>query len=314
MSDWLKKLAMFALLPEADILKLVRSAPHRYKVFQIPKRKPGEFRTIAQPAREVKILQSWIVANILSDFKVHPSATAYRRGRSILQNARVHASGRFLLKMDLVDFFPSIKGRDFARYLRALPAAPFDEQSIDHLCRLLFWRPKGETLLRLSIGAPSSPIVSNLLMFDFDCTVTDLCNRHRVTYTRYADDLTFSASDSRSLQVIEREIYRLCGRLTSPRLSVNAEKTARLSKRDARRVTGLVLTNEKTVSVGRDLKRIMRAAVHHFSLGRLSVERTQWLKGMIAYLQSVEPEVVQRLEAKYGPDVLNRLRSRLPNG
>src|SRR5438046_1659914 len=111
MSDLLTRLGSAVLLPQKELWMLVQSAPYRYKVYQIPKRNPGQFRTIAQPAREVKILQRWVMKHVLAKFEVHPAATAYRKDLSILDNARPHASSRFLLKMDFKDFFPSLKAQ-----------------------------------------------------------------------------------------------------------------------------------------------------------------------------------------------------------
>src|ERR1035441_9381707 len=95
-------------LSQDELLKLIRSSPMRYKVYTIPKRTPGQFRTIAQPAREVKILQRWAMSNFLSHFPVDPAAVAYRIGKNIADNAPPHARSRFLLKLDFKDFFPSI--------------------------------------------------------------------------------------------------------------------------------------------------------------------------------------------------------------
>ncbi len=75
MASLLKELGIAVLLPQDEMLRLIRSAPHRYKVFKIPKRKQGEFRTIAQPATEVKALQYWVMQHVLSQFDVHPAAT-----------------------------------------------------------------------------------------------------------------------------------------------------------------------------------------------------------------------------------------------
>src|SRR6266850_6670962 len=109
MPDLLSDLGAATLLTQRELLRLIRSAPRRYKVYQIPKRAPGQFRTIAQPAREVKRLQYWVMQYLLDGFAVHPAATAYRRGQNIADNARQHVHSRFLLKLDFVDFFPSIK-------------------------------------------------------------------------------------------------------------------------------------------------------------------------------------------------------------
>ena len=308
MSSVLSGLTDVLPLSSEELLKFIRSSPMRYKVYFIPKRKPGEFRTIAQPAREVKALQYWVMANILRQFPVHPAATAYREGRNIADNARPHAYNRFLLKLDFKDFFPSIRDTDFKRFLTKNAPAVTDVEA-ELLTRILFWRPKGTRHLCLAIGAPSSPLLSNILLFDFDRAVSRFCSRLGISYTRYADDLSFSAQASDLLAEAEKQVAGLCTRRRSPRLTLNIEKTVRVSKKGSRKVTGLVLTNEGRISLGRDLKREISATVHYFLTGKLSKEETLSLRGTLAYANSVEPEFLNRLRAKYGPEVIRQIQT-----
>jgi RNA-directed DNA polymerase len=312
MPDLLTELGMAVLLPRYELLQLIRSAPHRYKVFQIPKRTPGRFRTIAQPAREVKALQYWVMMNILNRFDVHPAATAYREDLSIADNARPHARGRFLLKMDFKDFFPSLKASDFRRFLKK-NKANFDREEVGALCQILFWTPKGTTDLCLSIGAPTSPMLSNVLMMDFDRGISTFCAARSVAYTRYADDLSFSSARSEELQAVERAVLTWCRRFRTPALTVNQAKTVRVSKRDSRHVTGLVLTNDRRISLGRDEKRLIRARVHYFVTGRLDMEQILQLRGTLAYVKSVEPTFMRRLRKKYGASAIRACFKGVPN-
>ncbi len=307
MSDLLTRLGLAVLLPERELRLLIDSAPYRYKVYQIEKRARGEFRTIAQPAKEVKALQYWVMKHILSQYEVHQAARAYRKDMSILDNARPHVSGRFLLKMDFKDFFPSLKARDFRIFLRRR-GAELDAEEVGALCSILFWMPKRDVLpdLRLSIGAPSSPMLSNILMADFDRRLSAFCTTRDVTYTRYADDLSFSAAASDRLRAVEKAVLDWCDRSTSPVLAVNQAKTVRVTKREARRVTGLVLTNDRKVSLGRETKRRIRASMHHFITGRLKAEDILKLRGMLAYVNSVERTFMRRLRKKYGADAVRR--------
>ncbi len=309
MADLLTKLGAAVLLHRGALEVLVRSAPYRYKVYQIEKRTPGQFRTIAQPAREVKALQYWVMANVLNRFATHQAATAYRKKTSILRNAKAHARGRFLLKMDFKDFFPSLTSADFVSFLEKRDAG-FSDQEVDALSRILFWSPKGEAFrLCLSIGAPTSPLLSNILMYDFDTEMAALCAKIDVVYTRYADDLSFSSQATDNLRVAEEAVAAWCAKSLTPHLTINHDKTVRVSRADARRVTGLVLTNEGMVSLGRDMKRRIRAQVHQFSLGQLPVTDTARLSGMLAYVNSVEPSFLQRLRSKYGKEVIERCQT-----
>jgi RNA-directed DNA polymerase len=312
MSDLLSRLGKAVLLPRDELLRLIRSAPHRYKVFEIPKRHPNQFRTIAQPAREVKALQYWVMRNVLHRFDVNPAATAYREDLSIANNARPHVQGRFLLKMDFKDFFPSLKASDFRTFLRR-NKANLDKEEIEALCHILFWMRKGTNELSLSIGAPTSPMLSNILMIDFDQRVSRFCATRNVAYTRYADDLSFSSARSEQLRAVERAVLSLCGRSKSPALTVNQGKTVRVSKREARRVTGLVLTNDRKVSLGRDEKRRIRDRMHYFVTGRLEPEQILQLRGTLAYVKSVEPAFLRRLRKKYGADAIKACFKGAPN-
>ena len=317
MFDLLDKLSLAALLPQDELTKLIRSAPHRYKVFQVPKRAPGQFRTIAQPAKEVKVLQYWVMKKILSKFEIHVAAKAYRHGLSIVDNARPHTRGNFLLKMDFEDFFPSLKARDFRIFLKRSKLA-FDAAEIEALCRILFWipkdpsEPKDTRNLCLSIGAPTSPMLSNILMMKFDRRISAFCAAHNAIYTRYADDLTFSADRSSTLQLVEKAVLDFSRRSVSPALTVNQDKTVRVSRSDSRRVTGLVLTNDRKVSLGREEKRLIRARMHHFVTDRLETEQILQLRGMLAYVHSVEPSFMRRLSKKYGPEAIRRCRKWTP--
>lgn len=307
MSELLAKLGAAVLLSEPELMWLVRSAPRRYKVYQIEKRKPGEYRTIAQPAKEVKALQYWVIKNVLSTLPVHPAATAYREGKSIADNAHPHRLGSFLLKLDFTDFFPSIKARDFERYLKK-KLVDIESSDGEALSRILFWKPKGTQKLCLSIGAPSSPMVSNILMFEFDERVAKFCSKHEIMYTRYADDLSFSANVSSKLKEVEDFITKICKESRSPKLALNPEKLVRVSRKRSRRITGLVITNDAKISLGHDKKREIRAGIHHFVTGRLSNDQSLKLRGMLAYVKSVEPSFLGRLRKKYGSETIRRIQ------
>lgn len=307
MGSVLHTMSRSLLVPMRDLEYLVRSAPYRYKVFQVPKREPGKVRTIAQPARMIKRLQYWIIANFLKDYPIHPAAMAYRRGKSILHNATPHAKKRYLLKLDFQDFFHSIKAQDFRRLLKSHNPRGFGESDVESLTRILFWKMnRGEELV-LSIGAPSSPILSNILLYRFDQKVAEYCKTAGVTYTRYADDLTFSANRANILQEVERKVNELCSNLSYPKLRLNLEKRVHASRATSRRVTGLVLSNEGSVSIGRSRKRQLRAAVHHFKQGKLKVDEATSLSGNLAFAYSVEPKYLQALERKYGKRTINKL-------
>jgi RNA-directed DNA polymerase len=310
MSALLERLSRDLALPLEDLLYLVKSAPYRYKVYEIAKKAPGKKRTIAQPAREIKPLQRWVMANVLSAFPVHPAATAYRAGKSILDNAAPHASHRYLCKLDFISFFPSIKATDFEKFMELNPlAAIWTKDEISYLSKILFWKRKRDNIPELSIGAPSSPMLSNILLYSIDVKIAAYCARNGITYTRYADDMSFSTNSPNVLKEAEEKIAAICRRSRPSRLKLNVAKTVHASRKGLRRVTGLVLTNDGRVSLGRDKKRELIAKFHHYVLGTLSDQAIVELAGMISFAKSVEPDFLQRLANKYGAMALSQLIS-----
>lgn len=96
-----------------DIRQIIGAAPARYKVYPIPKRSGAGVRIIAQPSRELKAIQHFILLHKLPGFVIHPKALAYALGKNIRANAQAHAHSNVTLKLDFSDFFPSIKVSDW---------------------------------------------------------------------------------------------------------------------------------------------------------------------------------------------------------
>lgn len=289
-----------------DIARIVLNAPARYKVFSIPKRSKG-VREIAQPARELKALQRILMNEFLNDLPIHNSATAYRKGISIRDNATPHAGGGALMKMDFKDFFPSIGAHHWNRYCDAHNLIP-DEEDRWIASRIFFYRKKGKTALRLAIGAPSSPMMSNILMYEFDNFVQRALERDSVVYTRYADDITFSAPRTGHLNAVRPVVERAMARVPWPKLEINEEKTVVATRKFKRSVTGLVLANDGRVTIGREKKRIISATVYRFSQGRLDNDQSEELSGMLAYIHAVEPEFLESLRGRYGAELISDIQ------
>lgn len=287
------------LLPN-HVERIILTAPLRYKIFEIPK-KNGGYREVAQPAREVKTLQRWVVRELKPLLPIHPAATAYQAGSSILSNAEAHAGSCYLLKLDFVDFFPSILRGDIRAHLDRYCAERFDAGARIVFSHLLCWVRKRIPPLRLCIGAPSSPFISNSILYDFDCSLSELANERDVTYTRYADDITLSARNRGQLDAFVPAVRDMLERLSYPRLSLNDGKTVQASRAGRRVVTGLVLTPEGRVSIGRERKRLIRAMYHRSLAGLLDPKELLQLSGLMAFAEGVEPGFCARLRGRADP-------------
>lgn len=306
MSELLQSLVRGTGLPEREIRRIISNAPVRYKEYTIPKKHGGR-REIAHPAREVKALQRVLEREYLLRLPIHPAAMAYRKGRSIRDNALMHVENGPILKMDFQDFFPSIRPRDWDAYCddRGLFPSPMDRH---YTTQILFHKKRGSGILRLAIGAPTSPHLSNLLMYQFDALVSEAVAQDFVTYTRYADDLTFSAKRTGYLVRVKDAVRQVMREVAWPRLALNNDKTILTTTKYHRQITGLILSNDQTVSLGRERKRLIRATLHRFSLGQLPREASLRLAGNLAFVNAVEPEFLARLERKFGSEVLNALK------
>lgn len=295
------------LIPKPKLDYLIRSAPYRYKVYQIPKNSGNGFRTIAQPAKEVKKIQYWVIKNIFPSYPVHTVASAYTKGKNIFQNAVAHSNNPYLLKLDFKNFFPSIKGNDFLQYAHDNNSLSLSETDLQRLLRVLFWLPKRNNDFQLSIGAPSSPHLSNSIMFEFDSRIFKYCSEKNISYTRYADDLAFSMYDMKMRGEVLKKVKDTLTSIPFPLLELNNKKTVFGSKAHRRLVTGLILANNGKVSLGRDRKRRIRAQIHHLLHDKLSDEEKNKLHGMIAFARDVEPEFVKRMEKKYGKYLIRKM-------
>lgn len=206
--------------------------------------------------------------------------------------------------MDLVDFFPSLSDQDIRRLFGSNKDIfpEWSEEDTELFCQLVCRRGS------LTIGAPSSPALSNALCWKMDVELASLAFKHRVSYSRYADDLFFSTSTKDILADIEKEVGKLLSRLEYPlNLNVNQEKTRHSSKRNRRRVTGITLGSDGSLSLGRALKRHIRTLV--FRLESLTGEERKNLAGLLAYCKNVEPDFINRLIQKYKPEKVRQARS-----
>ena len=210
----------------------------------------------------------------------------FTEGKSVASNASMHTAKNYVLNIDLKDFFPTIT---YTRVVKSLKGLGFNGEVSDiiaRLCTIPMWDEQSQ-MLRNSLpqGSPASPLLSNIVCSTLDRWLTDLARRHRVTYTRYADDMTFSsnhsvyANDSSFLQELE-DIVRSCG------FKINEKKT-RLQKKGSRQeVTGLIVCEK--VNTYRQFTKNLRAAVFHAETNGCTPYDFNNIMGRISYLAMVK--------------------------
>ena len=294
-SDVLHRMSSDLAMMPSHLAKIIQTAPLRYKLFEIPK-KAGGMREVAQPAREVKAIQRWIVREIGPKLPIHDSATAYREGASIRKNAEAHVYSRYMLKLDFTNFFPSILRSDVYSHLERHCSEFLDPSAQKLIAHVCCWARRRQPPLRLCIGAPSSPMLSNRIMYEFDNRLSATAEQEGVIYTRYADDITLSSRDRGKIDRYGEFVKELLSELQYPKLSLNLAKTVRASRAGKRVVTGLVLTPDGNVSIGRDRKRLIRTMHHHSLSKQLGEKEMQELQGLLSFADSIEPGFSLRLK------------------
>lgn len=240
------QLADFLGLNRAKLFQLVRCCDRYYTERALPKRNGGA-RVIAAPYGELKMVQWRILHAILRFFPVSPYATAYQKGHGLAYNAAPHQGKRYLLKLDLEDFFGSIPFQKV--YQAAFGRERFPKQIGMMLTSLCC---RNDVLPQ---GAPTSPALSNLVLRWFDDTIGEWCRRRGVSYTRYSDDLTFSAD--RPLYDVYQKVTEL---LEQRGFTVNEKKTRFITNATRMEVTGLTVNDG--VGVSSAYKRKLRQEVY----------------------------------------------------
>lgn len=291
--------------PESIVLSIIASGPLKYKVYSIPKRTRGR-RTIAHPSRDLKSVQRAFLE--LYKFPIHTNAMAYVKGIGIKENAERHQANQFLLKMDFENFFNSITPNLFWGVWNLNFPAPttLEERLIENI---LFWAPNisDRNRLLLSVGAPSSPTVSNFCLYQFDQVITKYSEANAISYTRYADDITFSCNTPGVLAEVPKVIRRTLKTLYGSQIDINNQKTVFSSRAHNKHVTGITITPEGKLSIGRDRKRYIKHLVHKYTLNELCPEDLSHLKGLLSFSRHIEASFYDSLKLKYSEEVIEKI-------
>jgi len=294
-------LARQTRLSHSLLYGLSRFSDKYYKQFRIAKR-DGSERTISAPARPLRAVQTWILDKILNEMSVAEEATGFVRNKSIADNATIHAQGSFVLSVDIKNFFPSITYSQVRGVFTAIGYNWHISNILASLCTCEGCLPQ---------GGITSPALSNMVCRGLDRRISGYAQKHRISYSRYADDISLSALSPSRLTRAYRVMRHI---LDDEGFEINERKTRWLGPARRRMVTGLVLHPEdeaQPIGIPRSQKKMLRTKIHRLysedlSLGDKAALYAQIL-GWFAYLHSVDrkrKDQLQKYEArlreKYG--------------
>jgi len=256
-------------------LKGGRNEP-RYKSYELPKRTGGK-RRIDAPTGILRLLQQQISPLLQAAYETHPSAHGFVMGRSIVTNAAPHTGKRWVLNIDLADFFPSISVAAVRTLFRNSPFRMSTEaaQTLAELCTYRHGLPQ---------GAPTSPVLSNLAARELDRRLDRLAKKFKLAYTRYADDITFSTNAMAfpagvaAMQVspagdrVTQAGPELIKAVEASGFRIKPSKTRLQHSSQRQEVTGLGVN--ESVNVARNRIRRLRAMLHAWE--KFGLEAAAW--------------------------------------
>ncbi len=243
----------------------------RYSQFEIPKRSGGK-RTISAPNKRLKLLQKRLAKHLhLCDLEIeklrgvkYRLAHGFKHGQSILSNADIHRNRRHVLNVDLKDFFGTI---NFGR-VRGFLIKNKDFALKPDVATIIAQIACHENALPQ--GSPCSPILSNLITNILDVRLAKLSKAFHCSYSRYADDLTFSTSTVDFPAALATPIAAnshlwnagvdLEKVILHSGFTINPRKTRLQYKRSRQDVTGIVVNKQLNTRI--EYRRTMRAMVH----------------------------------------------------
>lgn len=278
---------------EKEVLRTLYSVSNHtqkhYEYLEIPK-KDGSKRKLLAPDFLLKQIQKNILNHILKGLSISEYATAYHRGSDIVKNAEVHLGKPMILKLDIKHFFDTIT-------FEHVKSLVFKESLFpDGIANLL-------TILctyqnHLPQGAPTSPMISNIILKEFDEEIGQFCIENNITYSRYCDDMTFSGIFDK-----DKVIHFVKKTLENYGFKLNKKKTKLLTKGSRQSVTGIIVNEHLNTS--RKYRKDIRKQIYyckkfgvedHIQNSRLDIEKEKYLqslKGKILFVLHVDKENVE---------------------
>ncbi len=258
-----------------------------YNYFEIPK-KSGGFRKISSPSYPLKLIQRAISDVLTELYSPLPCVHGFVPYRNIVTNASLHTNKKYILNVDIQDFFPNTTYASIVKVLKVAPFSFHDEvaKAIARFACLNGGLPQ---------GSPLSPILTNMHCVTLDNQLSELAKSYKLHYSRYADDLTFSGSKP----VFDKRFFSALNKIVrSSGYELKQSKTRIQSKNMRQEVTGLVV-NDK-INVNRQYIRELRAMIHLVHKGYYPKLDAK-IEGKLAFLSMIKgkDQVYRNLLNKY---------------
>ncbi|GEJ39239.1 hypothetical protein FPKKA176_contig00107-0001 [Flavobacterium psychrophilum] len=306
-----KHLAQLLNIEYHELNNIIENRTYFYTYYLIKKRTKGHRRIIA-PYSNISEVQNWIKNNILDNLTTNINSTAYQKGNSISNNAKIHENNQVIFNIDLENFFETITERRIYGVFKSIGYTKNVAIDLAKICTTIISQEKFDDLnddvkthfedyiklneCVLPQGACTSPTLSNLICRKLDIRLSKLANKLGIQYSRYADDITFSGSLEKlpNIKLLKKIIEE-------EKFKVNDNKVKLLKKGNRQMVTGLLVDGKVRVpqKYKKEIFRHLRfcekfGGFTHFN--KINPEksfRKEWLHGKICFVHSVEPEIAK---------------------
>lgn len=270
----------------------VKKIDNLYVSFEIPK-KNGDPRQIYAPMNDLKSIQKKI-ANALWKHQVEITrekciktniSHGFEKKKSIITNAKIHRNKRYVLNLDLKDFFESFHFGRVKGFFEKNNNFTVPNEVATVIAQLVCYKN------HLPQGAPSSPIITNLISNILDFRLLKISKKYKLDYTRYADDLTFSTNNKSFLDKKLKIYDEIANEIERAGFKINDAKT-RLQFRDSKQVvTGLIVN--KKINVDRNYCKKTRAMAHSLYLnGSFEIDgelgNINQLEGRLSFINQLD--------------------------
>lgn len=274
-----------------------------YYFFKIPK-KNGTLRDIHSPNANLMKVQNKIKQGLMDNLRPKKCVHAYVKKKDIKSNARKHVRSRFILNVDLKDFFRTITFNRIVGLFKSYPFS-FSEEISQMLAKLVCFQS------RLPQGAPTSPIISNYICRNFDGQLTKICHELKCYYSRYADDITistrvrsfpafFGTYDDINREFVLSEVFKRV--FISNVFFINNNKIRFQTCFQRQVVTGL--TVNKKLNINRLYLKKVRATLHaiekfgvekamysHFEKNRIQIDKNNLQRNVSYFLKRISGKI-----------------------
>nr|WP_255719701.1 reverse transcriptase family protein [Pelomonas sp. P8] len=288
-------------------------AHQHYRQQLVPKRSEG-WRLLEVPAPHLRAIQRRLLAQLLSGLPPHDAAFGYTPGRSVVEHAMRHAGQARVLRLDLSDFFSTVRAARVHALFRTLGYSAAVARALTALCttatpeawlraepRLAFLQRQRLRDPHLPQGAPTSPAVANLCAFALDARLTGLAEAFGARYSRYADDLVFSGPASLPVRTLVAWVTAIA---EDEGFAVNPNKTRAQGVAQRQSVCGIVV-NERP-NLPRDAFDRLKATLHRCVVDGPAGQNREGhadfrahLQGRVAWAAQLNPAKARKLQALF---------------